>query len=146
MKLNSDLVQVRKWVIKNKLQVQIKCKSKLLFIGSSYNLNNKISEQPVVVSNQYIEVHIDENLSWDCHVDTICKKIGAGIGAMRRVKNFVPVATLEIVHKGLVQPYFEYCSPLWDTCGKPLKDKLQRFQSRAATVLTGASYDNRSAD
>ena len=94
----------------------------------------------------YIEVHIDENLSWDCHVDTICKKIGAGIGAMRRVKNFVPVATLEIVHKGLVQPYFEYCSPLWDTCGKLLKDKLQRNQSRAATVLTGASYDNRSAN
>ena len=96
--------------------------------------------------SDYIEVHIDENLSWDCLVDTICKKIGAGIGAMRRIKNFVPVATLEIVHKGLVQPYFEYCSPLWDTCGKLLKDKLQRFQSRAATVLTGASYDNRSAD
>ena len=94
----------------------------------------------------YIEVHIDENLSWDCHVDMICKKIGAGIGAMRRVKNFVPVVTLEIVHKGLVQPYFEYCSPLWDTCGKLLKDKLQRNQSRAATVLTGASYDNRSAN
>ena len=27
-----------------------------------------------------------------------------------------------------------------------LKDKLQRFQSRAARVLTGASYDIRSAD
>ena len=32
-----------------------------------------------------------------------------------------------------------YCSPLWDTCGKLLKDKLQRFQSRAARVLTGAN-------
>ena len=51
---------------------------------------------------------------------------------MRRIKNFVPVATLEIVHKGLFQPYFEDCSPLWDTCGKLLKDKLQRFQSRTA--------------
>ena len=27
-----------------------------------------------------------------------------------------------------------------------MKDKLQRFQSRAARVLTGASYDIRSAD
>ena len=58
-----------------------------------------------------------------------------------------PPLTLEIVNKGLVQPYFEYCSPLWDTCGKLLKDKLQRFQSRAARVLTGASYVTvRSAD
>ena len=45
-----------------------------------------------------------------------------------------------------MQPYFEYCSPLWDNCGKLLKDKLQRFQSRAARVLTGANYDIRSAD
>ena len=32
------------------------------------------------------------------------------------------------------------------TCGKLLKDKLQLFHSRAARVLTGFSYDIRSAD
>ena len=31
-------------------------------------------------------------------------------------------------------------------CVKSLKDKIQRFQSRAARVLTGASCDIRSAD
>ena len=76
----------------------------------------------------------------------ICKKTSAGIGAMRRIKPFVPVDTLEKVYKSLVQPYFEYCFPLWDNCGKLLKDKLQRFQSRAARVLTGANYDIPSAD
>ena len=65
---------------------------------------------------------------------------------MRRIKKFVPVATLETVYKGLVQPYFEYWSRLWETCDKLLKDKLQQFQSHAARVLTGASYDIRSAD
>ena len=66
---------------------------------------------------------------------------------MQRIKKFVPVATLETVYKGLVKPYFEYyCSPLWDTCGKLLKDKLQLFQSRVARVLTGASYGICSAD
>ena len=57
---------------------------------------------------------------------------------------------LESIYKSLVQPYFDYCSPppppLWDTCGKLLRDKLQSFQSRAARVLTGANYDTRSAD
>ena len=59
---------------------------------------------------------------------------------MRRIKPFVPVDTLEKVYKSLVQPYLEYYSPRWDNCGKLLKDKLQRFQSRAARVLTGFSY------
>ena len=75
-----------------------------------------------------------------------CKKVRAAIGAMRRIKPFVPVDTLENVYKSLVQPYFEYRSPLWDNCGKLLKDKLQRFQSRAARVLSGTSYDIRSTD
>ena len=91
-----------------------------------------MSEQPVVVNDQPISktsahkclgVHIDEKLSWDCHVHTICKKVSAGTRAMGRIKNFVPVATLETVYKDLVQPYFEYCTPLWDTC--------DRFRSRA---------------
>jgi hypothetical protein len=53
--------------------------------------------------------------------------------------------TLESVYKSLVQPYFDYCSPLWDTCGKLLRDKLQKFQSRAARVVTGANNESRSA-
>ncbi len=50
------------------------------------------------------------------------------------------------IYKALVQPYFDYCSTLWGNCGKSLKDKLQKFQSRAARVITGASYDVRSTD
>ena len=78
----------------------------------------------------------DEKLSWDSDIDMICKKTSAGIGAMKCIKPFIPVDTLEKVYKSLAQPYFEYCSLLWDNCGKLLKDKLQRFQSRAARVLS----------
>ena len=65
---------------------------------------------------------------------------------MRRIKPFVPPVTLQTIYKTLVQPYFDYCSPLWDNCGKVLQDKLQKFQNRAARIITGASYDVRSAD
>ena len=55
------------------------------------------------------------------------------------------VDTLEKVYKSLVQPYFEYCSPV-EQLRELLKDKLQRFPSRNARVLTGANYDIRSVD
>ena len=53
---------------------------------------------------------------------------------------------IQTIYKTLVQPYFDYCSPLWDNCGKVLQDKLQKFQNRAARIITGASYDVRSAE
>ena len=45
-----------------------------------------------------------------------------------------------------MQPYFDYCSPLWDNCGSGLREKLQRLQNRAARVLTGSTLDIRSVD
>ena len=78
-----------------------------------------------------------------CH---ICKKACAGIGASRRIKPFVPLCTLVTLYRSLIEPYFDYCSPLWDTCGKQLKDKLQKIQNRAGKVITVSSYDVRSVD
>ena len=91
-------------------------------------------------------VKLDENLSSTSHIEVICKKARSGIGAIKRIKPFVPMHTLESVYKSLVQPYFNYCSPLWDTSGKLLKDKLQRFQCRATRVISGANYDTHSVD
>jgi DNA-directed RNA polymerase subunit N (RpoN/RPB10) len=65
---------------------------------------------------------------------------------MKRIKPFIPPATLQTIYKALIQPYFDYCSHLWDTCGKTLQDKQQKFQSRTAREITGASYDIRSTD
>ena len=152
--LNSDLAHVCNWLKENRLQMH-PSKCKMMFIGSPYNLNNIMCEEPVVANAKPISriatqmclgVKLDENLNWDSHIGMICKKASAAIGAMKRIKPFVPMHTLESIYKSLVQPYFDYCSPLWDTCGKLLRDKLQRFQSRAARVLTGANYDTRSAD
>ena len=66
---------------------------------------------------------------------------------MRRIKPYVPPATLQTIYKARVQPYFDYCSPLSDNCGKTLQDKLQKFHiETAARVISGLSYDVRSAD
>jgi hypothetical protein len=64
---------------------------------------------------------MDERLSWEKHIDNICSKVGAGIGAMRRIKPFVPLPTLKMLYNAIVQPYFDYCSPLWDNCGIGMK-------------------------
>ncbi len=60
-------------------------------------------------SNKFhLGVKLDENLNWDSHIEMICKKASAAIGAMKRIKSFVPMHTLESIYKSLVQPYFDY--------------------------------------
>ena len=85
---------------------------------------------------------MDERLSWKKHIDSICSKVGAGIGAMRP---FVPLPTLKMLYNAIIQPYFDYCSPLWDNCGMGLKDRLQKYQNLALRVITADTYDTRSS-
>jgi hypothetical protein len=51
-----------------------------------------------------------------------------------------------MLYNAIIQPYFDYYSPLWDNCGIGLKDRLQKYQNRAARVITGATYDIRSSE
>ena len=85
-------------------------------------------------------MYLDENLIWNEHINQISRKIASGIGALKRIRSFVPDTTLQIVFNQLVQPYFDYCFVVWDNCSKTLADKLQKLQNRAAWILTFSSY------
>ena len=153
-KLNEDLKNLSRWMRKNKLQIH-PTKSKYMFIGSSYNIKNNICNEPILINStpvprvtnyKCLGVNLDDKLCWDSHIEMICKKVAAGIAAIKRVKPFVPPEMLKVIYNALVQPYFDYCSPLWDNCGIGLKEKLQKYQNRAARILTGATYDIKTAD
>ena len=116
------------------------------------HLNKKVKDNCVLLNNASIPradtftclgVDLDEKLSWQEHIEKICGKVSARIGMVRDIKLFLPPVTLRTIYKILVQPYFDYCLPLWDNCSKLLQDK---FQNRAARIITGASYNVRSAD
>ena len=71
-------------------------------------------------------MHIDQHLSWNVHNDNLCKKVASGIGT------FVNSNTLQMIFSSLFQPYFDYCSVVWDGCGTILAGKIQKLQNRAA--------------
>ena len=50
-------------------------------------------------------VHIDQTLSWNVHVDNLCKKIASGIEALKRVRSFVLHETLRSMFVSLIQPH-----------------------------------------
>ena len=149
--LNRDLSNISEWLNANKLTLNM-TKTEFMLIGSRQRLSN-ITVPPAleingaclkqVTSTKSLGVIINENLTWSNHIDTISKKISSGIGAIKRVNHCLPPSSLHSIYYGLViQPHLDYCSVVWDNCGKTLSNKLQRLQNRAARVLTCSSYDS----
>ena len=92
---------------------------------------NKIER---VRSYKCLGLKLDESLTWEHHVSTIISKV---IGVL---KPLLPQSTLVMIYNSLVQPYFDYCSIVWDSLGKGLRQKLQRLQNRAARIITESDH------
>ena len=90
-------------------------------------------------------VHVDETLSWSSHIDILSKKISSAIGALKRVRSFVPFPTLQTMYTSLIQSKFDYCSAVWEGTSKGNIQKLQKLQNRAARIITFSPYDASSA-
>ena len=98
---------------------------------------------PRTGTHKCLGVEIDGKLSWDKLIETICKNVRAGIGAIRRAKPYVPANTLQTIYKAFVQPYSDYCSPLGTNMLNYLRINCKNV--RAATYWSD-SYDIKSAD
>ena len=140
--LNHDLNSIKAWLVANKLSLNI-AKTEYVLVGSRNRLS-ELEEPDIVIGNEPVKrvqstkvlgVHIDENLTWDKHIDVVAKKVSSGISAIRKLKEFVNQDTLVSVYNALLRPHFEYCSVVWDTLGIGLSDRLQRLQNRCARVI-----------
>ena len=51
---------------------------------------------------------------------------------MKKISSFVPISNLIIVYQSIVEPYFNYCSIVWDNISDHLTEKLQELQNHAS--------------
>jgi hypothetical protein len=148
--VNSDLENLRKWLMANKLSLNV-AKTEFMLIGSKPMIENIPDSCPnVYIENiQIKQVHecktlgvtIDHHLSWKRNTENICKKVTAGISAIRRIKPFVDHDTLILIYNTIVRPYFDYCCEVGDAFGETQSKRLQKLQNRAARIILSISSD-----
>ena len=125
---NEDLKNVKAWLSSNELSLNI-AKTEYLLIGSRAKIKRmdvqptvKIDTCPIkrVKCAKMLGVEIDEHLNWEKHIECIASKVSSGIGALKKLKEFVNRDTLVLVYNALIQPHFDYCCEVWDELGKGL--------------------------
>jgi len=135
--INLDLERIRVWLAANNRTLSM-TKTEFLLIGSKQRLLNSTAN-PTATINQFpikqvstvksLGVHIDEHLTWECHINELAKKIASGISAIKRIRYTVPYKTLLSIYNSLVQPHLDYCSSVWGSCSESLSQKLQELRS-----------------
>ena len=120
-----DLGNVHKWLRANKLLntgktecVLMGSRHKTLYADTQLQLESENEIVKKVKNTKVLGVQLDENLNWEKHMDYISSKVSSGIGAIKRLREFVDQSTLVKVYNALIQPYVDYCSEVRDCFNK----------------------------
>ena len=141
--LQSDINNVAEWFQCNRLSVNVN-KSYTMSVSTRSANNNILYMNNEVINNvsdtKYLGVTICSDLSWEKHISATCSKIGYGINILCRLRHKVNQAELLSVYNTIIQPYIDYCLPIWGYAPSSLLCKIQRLQNRIVRIITH-NYD-----
>ena len=97
-------------------------------------LDNKVLER--VNEFLYLGTYVDEDLTWEPHINYISNKISKNIGILKRLKYTVPKDILKTLYFSLINPYINYSILAWGFN----MDRIEKLQKQAIRVITDSYY------
>jgi hypothetical protein len=146
--MNEDLKTLREWFIKNRLIVNIK-KSSFMVFGtnnlSCFDVRYGDETLPSAKTINLLGVVFDSKLSFEKHIRQTANKVSKTVAMLSRARHFVPKFCLIILYKCLIQSKLSYCNCVCEhTYDKHLK-RLLKLQKKALRLITFSSYGTHSS-
>ncbi len=63
---------------------------------------------------KYLGVLLDENLSFNAHVEFVVNKASKKLGILRKSREYLDHKTSVLLYKSLVLPHMDYCSLVYE--------------------------------
>ena len=106
----------------NKLKINVK--------GSPIN-NEKIVK--------LLGVTVDNKLSFESHLNLVCKTVSRKLHALARVSTFISKEKLRVIMKAFIMSQFTYCPLVWMCHSTTLNIKINKLHERTLRFV----YDDR---
>ena len=106
---------------------------------------DRISTNDPVPENRcykYLGILLDEQLSFNSHIDHICKKLSKGLFCLNRAKNFLPKKCLRTLYFSVFHSHLLYCSLILGCTSSSNIKKILTLQKKAIRSISHAKYND----
>ena len=80
-------------------------------------------------------IKIDNKLTFDEHVSSICSKASQKLNALARAGNFMTLVQRKILMKSFIFSQFGYCPLVWMFHSRTLNNRINRIHERALRIV-----------
>ncbi|CAB3982545.1 Hypothetical predicted protein, partial [Paramuricea clavata] len=142
--LQLDLDGIVRWSKTNKMIINAKKTKSMLVTGKrlakklptkilSLQSENEDIEQ--VHFQKLLGVTIDQELTFDKHVEELSKKLGQRLGVLRKIKRFLPLDQRKLYYNTMFKQVMMYGATVWANCSVENLKTILRLQKRAARII-----------
>ena len=143
-----DLNILSDWFKCNKLALN-ELKTKYIIFHKRFNKPpenfeiklNGIALERVEVT-KFLGVLIQENLSWNKHIDQVCNKIARSTALLAKLKHYVPRYVLLIIYNSLCLSHISYALSVWGNSPISSLKRLISLQKRGIRHVCNARYNS----
>ena len=145
--LQQDLGDLSQWSAANKM-VTNAAKTKCLvvtrkrltnkIVASSLNLHLGNSNIEQVDSQKLLRLTIDRHLSFNIHVEELCKWLSQIIALLRKIRRFLPNKQRILYYNAVIKQLMLYESTVWSNCSSDNIMRVFKLQKRASRVILEA--------
>ena len=86
-------------------------------------------------SQKLLGIEIDNKLTFNEHVASICTKASQKLHALSRVSNFMTLSQRKVIMKSFIFSQFGYCPLVWMFHSRQLNSRINRIHERALRIV-----------
>ena len=133
--INEQLSRIRDWCTLNKQELNVG-KSKLM-LSLRTQLLLKDLPAPTVRSLKVLGVCFNSRLTWDDHIEMLCRKAYQRMHILRTLKPFTTKEEIHDVYLAIIRSMFDYCCPVFVSLPDKLRKRIRRVEVRAHRIIFG---------
>ena len=86
---------------------------------------------------------IDHDLTYDEHIDELCKKLSKRLGLLRHISPHLKQKQRLVYYQAVIKPVILYASSIWSSCSNKGLENVLHIQKRAARIILEAERTTR---
>ena len=140
--MNQEMDKIQKWVITNKLTINISKTHYMIFHRRKLPLNLEplsIGETVLerVSNTKFLGITIEDNLKWHKHALTVARKLDKLSGILYQTRHMLTERALKQIYYALIYPNIIYCQTVWGAAGSTVIKQVIKSHKRVLRTIVG---------
>ena len=132
--LESESLILFKWFHCNYLKANSGKSHVMLTADNKQKINVKGSPRSNVKIVKLLGITVDNKLSFEPHLNLVCKKVSQKLLALARVSKFISKKKLRVIMKAFIMSQFSYCPLVWMRHSRTL-NKINKLHERVLRLV-----------